>query len=65
MVDRARRMWAEWRDRRIALNPHPHEAQKWADNMKRCSCWGCSNRSRRVSGPSMSEIRRVQSMEAE
>jgi hypothetical protein len=66
MVSRAARMWAEWR-RPFGDQPRKtiaHEAQKWADNMKRCSCWACCNGRRQERGPSMSEVRRIQSIDS-
>lgn len=53
MIARAKRMMRSWSNDRTWAD---RAAGRWADNMKKCSCWMCRNL-RETYGPTLQELR--------
>ncbi len=53
MISRAKHMMSAWGNSREWID---RAACRWADNMKKCSCWMCRN-PRKTYGPTMQELR--------
>lgn len=57
--------WDSWKSgdeldsRGLHVQRRANDPERYADNMKKCSCLGCCSRLRKTNGPTMQELRRI------